>query len=79
MSQQKRRVRQNGPGSARLQVARLLYWMHTLWVKLPVALLVVLVNAKGPLRGQWLPIRGQQWLKTEDGRYYRKEGKLAEI
>ena len=43
---------------------RLLYWMYTLWVVLPMAELVVIVTARSlgrPPRGQWLPIRGQTW------------------
>ena len=59
-------------------VAHPLYWMYMLWVKLPVALLVVIATAKVSPRGQWRPIRGQKWLKTEDGRYYCNEGKSAE-
>ena len=55
-------------------VVCLLYWMYTLCVKLLVALLVVLVPAKGSPTGQWLPIRGQPQLKTEDGQFHRKEG-----
>ena len=55
-----------------------LYWMYMVWVKLPAALLVVIATAKGSPRGQWLPIRGKKWLKTEDGRYYGNDGKSAE-
>ena len=42
--------------------------MYTLWVELPVALVVVFMTAEGSPRGQWLPSRGQSWLKTEDVR-----------
>ena len=35
------------------------------------------VTAKESPRGQWLPIRGQLWLKKQDGRYYCNKGKSA--
>jgi len=53
--------------------------MYTLWVELPAALRTVFVTAKGSPVGPWPPIRDQPWLKTEDGKCYRKERKLAEI